>query len=924
MRAQELYNSYCRKEITENDFLYHIRRDQLLKEFISPVNNSQDVITILKNRGQIAQQIAEDQLIETPEEDEHGETFPVEPEYGEELAEEKKINQPDYKYYTCQIFQDGSLNICEGFEYENDAKDSKKDEETYGRDNFIIKVLTKRFLTSKGVNPDDNKYWHGPKDDGTKGGSAKLKAKKEDAGDFEDDYIHEGYDDEERYEEIDEKFGTPEVRDTLENNDQLGFDFMGEAMNAILLDGEQYINDLDLSQEDKDQLKDWRNDILRKIKIKGKPTVNEAKKATLTADQVNYYEFTKGWRHELQATDDLDKAKEKALKNLTTDPLFYTNLIIKQTTDKQKHDPKNNKEVILKAPTDQVELKDRENQMKNAKKKDPVKSNVKTNLGNQERAKTANPKSVKIMKLKESIKNLLKDVLKESDNQHVEAARAMTKMDPVELAKQILGGQLPMSGFRAEFAGKVLGKAIASGNSDQSVKDAFHKLSDKSVNETDKKKDEGFFGSKKPSNELKVEDLKKGDFIKSKGKSNIIYKIDSIENGNIEVIIVANDAEKELDGKNFEIGQRKKINPGGLKNIEIVKDPKNIKLNADPKYFNVNESKEWKCPTCGRNNTDEDRCRCLTPKDKLKEDSNNGIVEFKKGDYLKPDKYNIIFKVDRIDDDVYVLKIVANDEKVGMKGEEFKTGDYVDFPVYKMSNFKKVNPNDIKLDANPKYFNQNESYKGEKEILDGWDKEWNKHVIEILKTSLKTDVTVAKKIFDHYKNDFKKAFDAGKTDKDAVKDFLKNVKKVKEEYEGNVGPEEADWIDTELEEKKKTVSKVHPVEGAMHKVLGLKPEETIASKYKTGEELYNALSRKVKDHKKLTGMLAYAANIHKGKDVFDAALHHSKKVNGNKKDLNESLNSLPEDRKKIYQKAFQSLDQAKKSAEEYFSNKRKS
>ena len=62
------------------------------------------------------------------------------------------------------------------------------------------------------------------------------------------------------------------------------------------------------------------------------------------------------------------------------------------------------------------------------------------------------------MKLKEIIKGLLKGVLKESDNQHVEAARTMAKMDPVELAKQILAGELPMSGFRADFATQVLGK----------------------------------------------------------------------------------------------------------------------------------------------------------------------------------------------------------------------------------------------------------------------------------------------------------------------------------------------------------------------------------------------------------------------------------------------------------------------------------
>jgi hypothetical protein len=74
------------------------------------------------------------------------------------------------------------------------------------------------------------------------------------------------------------------------------------------------------------------------------------------------------------------------------------------------------------------------------------------------------------------------------------------------------------------------------------------------------------------------------------------------------------------------------------------------------------------------------------------------------------------------------------------------------------------------------------------------------------------------------------------------------------------------------------LSGVKVEKGKMHKVLGLKPEENIASKYKSGEALYNALMKKVKDEKKVVGMLAFAANISKKKDVFDAALHHAKKV----------------------------------------------
>lgn len=109
------------------------------------------------------------------------------------------------------------------------------------------------------------------------------------------------------------------------------------------------------------------------------------------------------------------------------------------------------------------------------------------------------------------------------------------------------------------------------------------------------------------------------------------------------------------------------------------------------------------------------------------------------------------------------------------------------------------------------------------------------------------------------------------------KEHMTNVK--------NENPEDIDLDNGDFQaESKKTVSKVHPVEGKMHQLLGLKPEEDIHTKFKSGQQLYNALSRKIKDHSKLTGMLAYAANINKKKDVFDAALHYAKKVNSNKKD----------------------------------------
>lgn len=79
---------------------------------------------------------------------------------------------------------------------------------------------------------------------------------------------------------------------------------------------------------------------------------------------------------------------------------------------------------------------------------------------------------------------------------------------------------------------------------------------------------------------------------------------------------------------------------------------------------------------------------------------------------------------------------------------------------------------------------------------------------------------------------------------------------------------------------KQTVSKVQPEEGKMHKILGLSADEKITDRYKSGKALYDALMDKVGDKKKVKSMLAYAANINSGQDVFDKALKvEGKKVN---------------------------------------------
>ena len=78
--------------------------------------------------------------------------------------------------------------------------------------------------------------------------------------------------------------------------------------------------------------------------------------------------------------------------------------------------------------------------------------------------------------------------------------------------------------------------------------------------------------------------------------------------------------------------------------------------------------------------------------------------------------------------------------------------------------------------------------------------------------------------------------------------------------------------------EKKWAQDVKVKKGKMHNVLGLDEDESIESKYKTGESLAKALMSKLNNEKEVTGMLAFAANVNSDNNVFDAALHYMKKI----------------------------------------------
>jgi hypothetical protein len=119
------------------------------------------------------------------------------------------------------------------------------------------------------------------------------------------------------------------------------------------------------------------NEGAKKQKLKG------GKGDNLTPDQVNYHEFTKGWKHELEHTDDIDKAKEIALDHLAEDPNYYTRLDMIEFQAKKK----NRTDLPIDISKKNSPKKDPNNQMVPADKK-KVKPNVADNQGKKEKARS--------------------------------------------------------------------------------------------------------------------------------------------------------------------------------------------------------------------------------------------------------------------------------------------------------------------------------------------------------------------------------------------------------------------------------------------------------------------------------------------------------------------------------------------------------
>lgn len=159
------------------------------------------------------------------------------------------------------------------------------------------------------------------------------------------------------------------------------------------------------------KLKDFyfdEKDIIKEDLSKKDEKVPEIKYDFEDIDQVNYFELQRGMRAEINKDKqiDINKAKEIALQNLLKDPVYYTNLDDKLTREKLSHGNKNNS-LFIKIDDELKEFINNDIEEQQVKKIEDM---------NVEFFKFKDEPKEKVKQLKETIKQIVKEILIESYN----------------------------------------------------------------------------------------------------------------------------------------------------------------------------------------------------------------------------------------------------------------------------------------------------------------------------------------------------------------------------------------------------------------------------------------------------------------------------------------------------------------------------
>lgn len=336
MTTVDLYKKHKSGEVSREKFLYEVRRDAMLP-FITNLTSYSDAVQILKNKGIIKE-----------------ESFPEEDPYNQGVAANKAHKSYTDNPYSKEYEPEKYAHWTDGWIDQEGVKQAEHDADTFRRETGLEEKQDE-------YNPDA--AWQ------------------------------EGYN---AFENGQHQEENPYEGDTTEHkNWDMGYEKAqhdGPGLNEDPLADAVSKLDPELVKKAAEDMKRGNKTAMTAI-LASSGALKEGK--DLTLDTVNPYEYRKGmtwelgyatkpaagWDENTASEEDFIKAGKKVLKNLSSDPNYYTNLIANKGEK-----PKKVKEVKVE-----------EDGMAKIKGVEKVTANVQTSLGKQERGKK-NPEGVKEMK----------------------------------------------------------------------------------------------------------------------------------------------------------------------------------------------------------------------------------------------------------------------------------------------------------------------------------------------------------------------------------------------------------------------------------------------------------------------------------------------------------------------------------------------
>ena len=420
MTTVDLYKKHKSGDISREKFLYEVRRDTRLP-FITNLTSYNDAVQILKNKSIIKE-----------------EAYPEEDPYNQGLAANKAHKSHTENPYNKTAFPQQNAAWHEGWMDGETENQMKHDEEQFRRERGGIDEAGKDY------NPEG--AWQ-------EGYDAFMAGHHQEENPYEGDTTeHKNWDI--GYEKA--QHDGPGMNE--EENKVLGKD--AQAIVDSIKNGKVDLEDLKAATE---KAMKGNPDELALMMIGLRP-IKEGKEVTM--DTVNPYEFRKGlswelgyatkpspdWDDSSITNEDMEKASKKVLKNLSSNPIYYTELIANKGEKAKK----------------EKEVKVEEDGMAKIKGVEKVSANVQTSLGKKEKGKLR-PEGVKEMKGSKKAFSKIK-LMKENEEPIVDKKEAfknklkeMLKLEISDTLKQQISQEKKKLGQLYQKAGQQMANPTAGG-----------------------------------------------------------------------------------------------------------------------------------------------------------------------------------------------------------------------------------------------------------------------------------------------------------------------------------------------------------------------------------------------------------------------------------------------------------------------------